>query len=53
MDDPLYAKAATQRCSYENVLLKSHFDMVFSCEFAAYFQNTFSEKHFWVAAFEP
>ena len=23
---------------------------VFSCKFAAYFQNTFSKKHLWVAA---
>ena len=24
---------------------------VFSCKFAAYFQNTFSYNHLWVAAF--
>ena len=24
---------------------------VFSCKFAAYFQNTFSQEHLWVAAF--
>ena len=24
---------------------------VFTCKFAAYFPNTFSKKHFWVAAF--
>ena len=26
---------------------------VFSCKFAAYFQNTFSKEHFWTAASEP
>ena len=25
---------------------------VFSCKFAAYFQNTFSQKHLWVVASE-
>ena len=25
---------------------------VFSCKFAAYFQNTLSQKHLWVAASE-
>ena len=28
----------------------SKFTGVFSCKFAAYFQNTFSLEHFWVAA---
>ena len=25
---------------------------VFSCKFAAYFQNTFSNEHLWMAAYE-
>ena len=25
---------------------------VFSCKFAAYFQNTFSQEHLWIAAFD-
>ena len=29
-----------------------HSAWVFSCKFAAYFQNTFSWKHLWVAASE-
>ena len=34
----------------EATLLKSHFGMVFSCKFAAYFQNIFSQEHLYVAA---
>ena len=32
--------------------LKSHFVKVFSCTFAAYFQNTFSSEHLWRTASE-
>ena len=30
----------------------SHSEVVLSCKFGAYFQNTFSLEHLWVAAFE-
>ena len=33
-------------------LLKSLSTKAFSCKFAAYFQNTFSMEHLWVAASE-
>ena len=39
-------------CDLLATLLKLHFDMVFSCKFAAYFQNTFSKEHLWMAAFD-
>ena len=33
------------KCDFNKVAL-----WVFSCKFAAYFQNTFSKEHLWVAA---
>ena len=37
-----YAKNLPENNHTEATLLKSHFDMMFSCKFAAHFQNTFS-----------
>ena len=41
-----------QQIYKRTTLLKSHFGMVFSCKFAACFQNTFYQGHLWVAASE-
>ena len=42
----IYRRTPMSKCDFNKVakatLLKSHFGMSVSCEFAAYFQNTFS-----------
>ena len=38
------------RCDFNKLQSKSHLVTMFSCKFAAYFQNTFSKEHLWVAA---
>ena len=44
------------KCDFNKVVLHLYWNhtsaWVFSCKFAAYFQNTFSWEHFWMAASE-
>ena len=44
------------KCDFNNVALQLYWNRisawVFSCKFAAYFQNTFFQEHLWVAASE-
>ena len=44
------------KCDFNKVAKQLYWNRtsawVFSCKFAAYFQNTFSQEHLWVAAFE-
>ena len=50
-----FPEAAPQRCSYKRGILKIcsiTSAWVFSCTFAAYFQNTFSKEHLWRSASE-
>ena len=50
----IYRKAPMLKCDFNKVALQiyqNHASVwVFSCKFAAYFQNTFSEEHPWAAA---
>ena len=50
----IYKRAPMPKCNLNEVvkqLYLNHFSAwVFSCKFAAYFQNTFSLEHLWVAA---
>ena len=43
-----------QKCDFNKGALQLYWNhtlaWVFSCEFATYFQNTFSKEHLWVAA---
>ena len=50
----IYRRTPTPKCDFNKVaLLKSHLSAwVFSCKFAAYFQNTFLYEHIWRAGFE-
>ena len=45
-----------RKCNFNKVAMQLYWNhtsaRVFSCKFAAYFQNTFSEEHLWAAAFE-
>ena len=42
------------KCDFKNVALQRYWNRtsawLFSCKFAAYFQNTFSQEHLWTAA---
>ena len=42
----IYGRKPTPKCDFNKVTSP----WVFSCKFAAYFQNTFFQEHFWVAA---
>ena len=52
----IYKRTPMPKCDFNKVaeqLYWNHFSVwVFSCKFAAYFQNTFSYEHLWVAASE-
>ena len=45
----IYGRTPMQKCDF-NKVAKATSAWVFSCKFVAYFQNTFSQKHLWVAA---
>ena len=47
----IYRGTPMPNCDFNNVA-KHISAWVFSCKFAAYFQNTFSQKHLWMAASE-
>ena len=50
----IYRRTPMSKCDFSKVALQLYWNhisvWVFSCHFAGYFQNTFSEEHFWVAA---
>ena len=50
----IYRRRPMQYCDFNKVAKQLYWNCtsawVFSCKFAAYFQNTFSYKHLWVAA---
>ena len=51
----IYRRIPTPKCDFNKVTLQLYWNhtsaWVFSCKFAAYFQNTFSQEHLWKAAF--
>ena len=51
-----YRRTPMLKCDFNKVALQLYWNhtsaWVFSCKFAAYFQNTFSSEHRWVAASE-
>ena len=53
---PTYRRTPMPKCDFNKVALSLYWNRtsarVFSCKFAAYFQNTFSKKHLWTAASE-
>ena len=44
----IYKRTPMTKCDFNNAASQ----LVFSCNFAAYFQNTFSQEHIWRAASE-
>ena len=50
----IYRRTQMSKCDFNKVLKQLYWNhtsaWVFSCKFAAYFQNTFSLEHFWRAA---
>ena len=50
----IYRRTPMSKCDLNKFTLQLYWNhtliWVFSCEFAAYFQNTFSQKHLWTAA---
>ena len=50
----IYRRTLMPKCDFNKVALQLYWNRfsawVFSCKFAAYFQNTFSKEHLWVAA---
>ena len=52
----IYRRKPAPKCDFNKVALQLYWNhtstWVFSCKFAAYFRNTFSQEHLWVAAFE-
>ena len=50
----IYRRTPMPKCNLNEVALQLYLNRtsawVFSCKFAAYFQNTFSMEHLWVAA---
>ena len=50
----IYRRTPMPKCDFSKVALQLYWNRtstgVFSCKFAAYFQNTFSQEHLWVAA---
>ena len=49
----IYSRTAMPKCDFNKVAQHLYWNhRVFSCKFAAYFQNTFSWEHLWRAAFE-
>ena len=50
----IYRRRSMPKCDFNKVALQLYWNRnsawVFSCKFAAYFQNTFSEEHLWTAA---
>ena len=53
----IYRRTPMPKCDFSKVALQLYWNRtspwVFSCKFAAYFQNNFSQEHLWVAAFDP
>ena len=51
---PIYRRTSTLKCDFNKVALQLYWNYtsawMFSCKFAAYFQNSFSQKHLWVTA---
>ena len=51
----IYRRTPMPKCTFNKVAKQPYWNRtlawVFSCKFAAYFQNTFSQEHLWVAAF--
>ena len=47
----IYRRTPLPKCDF-NKVANLTLAWVFSCKFAAYFQNTFSQKHLWMAASE-
>ena len=49
-------KTPLRKCDFNKVAMELYWNhtsgRVFSCKFAAYFQNTFSEEYLWTVAFE-
>ena len=52
----IYRRTPMPKCDFNKVALQVYCNRtsawVFSCKFAAYFQNTFLRKHLWMAASE-
>ena len=50
----IYRKTPIPKYDFSKVALQLYWNQtsawVFSCKFAAYFQNTFTQKHLWRAA---
>ena len=50
----IYRGTPMPKCDFNKVALELYWNhtlaWMFSCKFAAFFQNTFSEEHLWVAA---
>ena len=50
----IYKRTPMPKCDFNKVALQLYWNhtsaWVFSCKFAAYFQNTFSKEHLWMAA---
>ena len=53
----IYRRTSMPKWDFNKVALQLYWNRtltwVFSCKFVAYFQNTFSKEHLWVAASEP
>ena len=51
----IYKRTPMSKCEFNRLTKQLYWNRtsawVFSCKFAAYFQNTFSWEHLWVAAF--
>ena len=52
----IYRRTPMPKCDFNKVAKKLYWNptsaLMFSCTFAAYFQNTFSQEHHWMAASE-
>ena len=50
----IYRRTPMPKCNFNEVALQLYWNCtsawVFSCKFAAYFQNNFSQEHLWMAA---
>ena len=50
----VYKRTAISKCDFNKVALQLYWNRtsawVFSCKFTAYFKNTFSKEHLWMAA---
>ena len=47
----VYRRTSMPKCDFNKIANHTSAG-VFSCKFAAYFQNTFSNEHLWMAAYE-